>query len=94
MFLHFNSDKIPRTTTREQWYTIYRYKRQMERVCKKILDDNIEAVRRSASNLATYGTAVYTIELLDHLINPPMLVMTPIDINDFDLRPGGISYLR
>lgn len=67
--LLFNPSSIPRTTTREEWHEMWRWKREAEKIIRAELDERTR-------NLAIYGTThpeIYK-TVLDELVNPPLLV--------------------
>lgn len=63
--LHFVPNKFPRTITRREWKEIWRWKR----LAQKQLAEETE---KRMLNFILYGTSHP--ELLDDLINPPLLV--------------------
>lgn len=70
MILVFNPDKIPRTTTRQQWRKMWRWKRTTEKELRKRVDE-------AMNNFIVYGTT-WTPEMraryLDEVVNPPILL--------------------
>lgn len=67
--LSFNPAALPRTTTREQWRAIWRWKRETEKAFRREHDQRVQ-------NLIAYGNTHPEIfkSLADELINPPILV--------------------
>lgn len=78
MKLVFNQDRIPRTTTREQWRKIWRWKREIEKRLSAEEAEMIEQIKAATSELVLYGTATvhtrFINDTFDHLINPPIMV--------------------
>lgn len=71
--LAFNAKTIPRTTTREQWRAIDRWRRVAERKLR-------EEMQRRVKNIMVYGTShpeIYRRNLLDEIINPPIMTFPP-----------------
>jgi hypothetical protein len=69
MKLAFVSNKLPRTITKAEWKTLWRWKRVMEKELKKHEDVMIEA----AKQMLIYGQA--RVRIIDDLINPPLMVL-------------------
>lgn len=70
MRLIFDSTRIPRSTTRQEWKGIWRWKRLTEKALSKE-----EAQMRE--NLAIYGTTLpLTVkeDMYNRLINPPVII--------------------
>lgn len=67
--LLFNAAAIPRTTTREQWREIDRWRRVTERTLRAERD-------RQIANMITYGTSHPELlgDFIDRAINPPIMV--------------------
>lgn len=72
--LIFNSTAIPRTTTREQWREIYRWKRTTEKKLEASAKERIK-------NMVTFGTSHPEIlsDYIDRLVNPPVMPYPPFD---------------
>lgn len=91
MILVFNPERLSRSTTRQQWQEIWRWKRTTEQRLKRSLEEQIAL-------LSIYGaTMPYTIrnEKIDVIVNPPLLMYTmPTEFQDSDLRPGNITYVK
>ena len=73
--LYFNPSKFPRTITRKEWRDIWRWKRVTEKQLA------IEA-RAQIESLHYYGTTMprhIRDEMLDNIINPPLLIHSRMD---------------
>ncbi|SDL08463.1 hypothetical protein SAMN05428953_12682 [Mesorhizobium muleiense] len=87
--LLFNADAIPRTTTREQWREIDRWRRVTERTLRA------ERERQIAS-IITYGTSHPEIvrDFIEKAINPPIMMYPKPKAfqSDRDIRitPGSV----
>lgn len=68
--LYFIPSKFSRATTRDEWKEIWRWKRLTE---QKLRAD-LEKERALISNLGTPLAPHIKEALLDHMINPPLLV--------------------
>lgn len=72
--LIFRADAIPRTTTREQWREIHRWKRETEKKLR-------EAAELRMRNLAAFGTTHPELlrGYMDEIINPPVMYYPPLE---------------
>lgn len=72
MKLYFVPAKFPRTTTREEWKKIWRWKRVTEQTFRH----NEEEMIKYAHHAVLYGTAwgQFKDDIFTHLINPPLVV--------------------
>lgn len=68
MKLVFDITKIPRTTSREAWLKMDRWRR----LCEKELSKHEAEMVQALSDVMIYGQA--RIDIIDHLINPPILL--------------------
>lgn len=70
--LIFDRARIPRTTTREQWRAIWRWKRATE----KELAKHEEEMRDRLQLLAAYGTTHPELlsGYIDRMANPPVMI--------------------
>lgn len=91
MILVFNPERLSRSITRQQWQEIWRWKRTTEQRLKRSLEEQIAL-------LSIYGaTMPYTIrnERIDVIVNPPLLMYPmPTEFQGFEIRPGGIIYVK
>lgn len=68
MQLLFVDEAVPRTTTRTEWHTLYRWKRRTERRLAR-------ATERQLANLAAFGTThPEAWRIADDIVNPPLIV--------------------
>lgn len=65
----FNPERLPRTTTRDEWRVIWRRKRDLEKKCRAMMDEH-------AKNLREAGPIPLDIRraLADKIINPPAVI--------------------
>ncbi len=80
MRLAFSQGKIPRSTTREQWLAMWRWKRITERELRKHEDEMLDLLREQTTNLSIFGNtesehvAKMRRDLIDRIVNPPLLI--------------------
>lgn len=67
--LLFSQQAIPRTTTREQWRGIDRWRR----ITQRIVDKNAAAMDDAIRHLA-FGHVVVAIDLMEARISPPLII--------------------
>ncbi len=70
MYLVFNQEKIPRSTTKEQWQRIFRWKRETDKILKEEVDKQI-------NNFIVYGSTIPQYikdDMVDRIVNPPIMV--------------------
>lgn len=67
--LVFNRKAIPRSTTREQWRAIDRWRRVTERELRKHEDE----MRRAVMDCLSVGYAALAVGFADRLTNPPVM---------------------
>lgn len=84
--LIFNSKAIPRTTTRDEWRKIYRWRRVTERELR-------EAMQMKLENVAIYGTSHPEIlrDFIDRAVNPPVMFYPPLEPEHFSVGPGRVQ---
>ena len=88
--LSFQSDRIPRTTTRAEWRKIWQWKRTIERMLDAICERNRENITKYIEEVLIYGQSTIKIDI-DGMVNPPIIIYPqPQWPNTFDLRPGAI----
>lgn len=90
MLLVFNQASLPRTITKQQWKEIWRWKRVTEQRLKKSIEEQIAL-------LSIYGTTMpkhIRNDMIDVIVNPPLMIYPNTKLVDMDLRPGAISYVR
>lgn len=77
--LIFNKTAIPRTTTREQWRDIWRWKRETEKKLAEQAAKHLEAV-------IMFGTSHPEIldRYMDRATNPPVMIYPPIEHEQFN----------
>jgi hypothetical protein len=90
--LIFQPHRIPRTTTREEWQDIWRWRRVTERTLNDWAKKHRQILAKHAEDGMIFGFSTLMIE---DLINPPVLIYPDLPQNQsIDLRPGGISYVE
>ncbi len=89
--LVFDRQAIPRSTTREAWRVIWRWKRVTE---KKMREQEAE-FSRMYSNMLIYGTSHPEIlrGMENKMMNPPIMLY-PNGGFDVDLKPGAVTYSK
>lgn len=90
MLLVFNQASLPRTITQQQWKEIWRWKRVTEQRLKKSIEEQIAL-------LSIYGTTMpkhVRNDMINVIVNPPLMIYPDTKFVDMDLRPGAISYVR
>lgn len=67
--LSFNPGMIPRTTTRDEWRAMWRWKRETEKALRREHDQRVQ-------NIVAYGNTHPEIfkSLADDIVNPPLMV--------------------
>jgi hypothetical protein len=72
--LLFNADAIPRSTTREQWREIDRWRRVTVRTLRDKMD-------RQLANAIAYGTSHPELlgDFIDRAVNPPIMIYPPLE---------------
>lgn len=89
--LIFQSERIPRTTTRAEWRRMWQWKRSTERIMDDIAERNREAINKSIEEVLIYGHSTIKIDI-DGMINPAIMIYPqttePFEI---DLRPGALN---
>lgn len=91
MNLVFNASSLSRSITRSEWKEIWRWKRLTERRLKKSVEEQIAMLVAFGTNMPKHVRE----DIVDLLINPPLMIYPdPKGNYNFDVRPGGISYVR
>ena len=76
--LVFNADKIARTTTRSEWREIDRWRRVTQRELSKHDAAMIAMLREPLSDLAAFGQAQMRADVIQSIVNPPIMVYPPL----------------
>ena len=67
--LLFNQRAIPRTTTRQEWREIDRWRRSTQRITAEHTRDMSDAI----GHLVAFGQVAVAIDVTERLINPPVI---------------------
>lgn len=70
MVIIFDMLKVPRTTTRPEWYKMYRGVRETARTLRKHEMDQIELLRTHGHTMPARMKA----DLMEKIINPPIVL--------------------
>lgn len=73
MKILFDAKRLPRNMTREQWRTLYHYKRVRERIAQLHEDGMRAFLRNDVSRAVMFGNAIERLTV--DLVCPPVLVI-------------------
>lgn len=92
MILVFEPKRLSRSTTRQQWQEIWRWKRLIEQRLKKSIEEQVALLSIYSSSMP----ATIREERIDVIVNPPIFIYPslPPQFQDVDLRPGGVYYIK
>lgn len=73
MVLVFDITKIPRSTTREEWIELHRWRRLAQKRIEEAIRAKLEMLLSTRDDFSAFGTAIRR-DIMDNLINPPLLL--------------------
>jgi hypothetical protein len=88
--LLFDQTRLPRTMKRDDWKAVDRWRR----VTKKVLERHTSQLTVAYILYGNMMSERQRAEVLDKMINPPLLVLPDAGVSGMCLAPGQISYLR
>lgn len=68
--LHFDQAAISRSTSREEWYKLWRWKRVVEKQLARSIEERIRLLQVYGTDMPEYMRK----DMIEELINPPLLV--------------------